>query len=83
MLRVFQPDSRFNDLDDWHFAEIAGPLGGVGARVTTRAELKAALDHAVAAPGRFHLVEVMLERGVISDTLARFVGAVSRLREPG
>jgi indolepyruvate decarboxylase len=83
MLRVFQPDSRFNDLDDWHFAEIAGPLGGVGARVTTRAELKAALDTAVATPGRFYLVEVMIERGVISDTLARFVGAVSRLREPG
>ena len=83
MLRVFQPDSRFNDLDDWHFAEIAGPLGGVGARVTTRAELKAALDTAVATPGRFQLVEVMIERGVISDTLARFVGAVSRLREPG
>ena len=23
MLRVFQPESRFNNLDDWHFADIA------------------------------------------------------------
>ena len=24
MLRVFQPESKFNTLDDWHFAELAG-----------------------------------------------------------
>ena len=28
MLRAFQPESRFNDLDDWHFADIAPSLGG-------------------------------------------------------
>jgi len=33
MLRVFQPESRFNDLDDWNFAELAAPLGGDGVRV--------------------------------------------------
>jgi hypothetical protein len=47
MLRVFQPESRFNDLDDWHFAAIAAPIGGVGERVTTRRELAAALCRAV------------------------------------
>src|SRR5262249_24721587 len=47
MLRVFQPESRFNDLDDWHFADIAASIGGVGERVTTRRELAAALDRAV------------------------------------
>jgi len=32
MLRVFQPESCFNDLGDWRFAELAAPLGGfVGA----------------------------------------------------
>jgi indolepyruvate decarboxylase len=36
MLRVFQPESHFNDLDDWHFADIAAPIGGVGERVITR-----------------------------------------------
>jgi hypothetical protein len=40
-LRVFQPQSRFNDLDDWHFSDIAAPIGGVGERVTTRREFAA------------------------------------------
>ena len=41
MLRAFQPESAFNDLDDWRFAEIAAAIGGEGRRVTTRAELAA------------------------------------------
>jgi indolepyruvate decarboxylase len=40
MLRVFQPESRFNDLDDWHFSDIAASIGGVGERVTTRSPLR-------------------------------------------
>ncbi len=63
MLRVFQPESRFNDLDDWRFAELAGPLGGDGVRVGTRRELAAALEAAHATRGRFQLIEVMLPRG--------------------
>src|SRR5205807_5147134 len=63
MLRVFQPESAFNDLDDWHFAAIAPFLGGFGERATTRRELKAALERAVARRGVFSLVEVMLPRG--------------------
>ena len=55
MLRVFQPESRFNDLDDWRFAELAGPLGGDGVRVRTRRELAAALEAAHARRGRFQL----------------------------
>ncbi len=81
MLRVFQPESQFNDLDDWHFADIAKSIGGVGERVTTRGELAAALDRAVAQHGQFSLVEVMLPRGVTSDTLARFVKGFKAARE--
>jgi indolepyruvate decarboxylase len=81
MLRVFQPESRFNDLDDWHFAEVAGSIGGAGERVTTRAELLAALERAVARRGTFSLIEVMLPRGVTSDTLARFVAGFKSARE--
>jgi indolepyruvate decarboxylase len=81
MLRVFQPESQFNNLDDWHFADIAHSLGGVGERVTTRAELAAALDRAVARRGRFSLIEIMLPRGVTSDTLARFVSGFKAARE--
>ena len=43
MLRVFQPESKFNDLSDWHFADIASSLGGHGVRVTTRRRIGHAL----------------------------------------
>jgi indolepyruvate decarboxylase len=81
MLRVFQPESEFNDLDDWHFAEIARSIGGYGERVTTRKELAAAIETAHARRGRFSLIEVMLPRGVTSDTLARFVASFKKARE--
>jgi indolepyruvate decarboxylase len=81
MLRVFQPESRFNDLEDWHFAELAGPLGGDGVRVGTRFQLAAALEAAHATRGRFQLLEVMLPRGRTSDTLARFVAGFKAARQ--
>jgi indolepyruvate decarboxylase len=80
MLRAFQPESRFNDLSDWHFAEMAAPMGGHGVRVKTRAELAGALEEAVARRGVFSLVEMMLPRGAISDTLKRFVRGFKELR---
>jgi indolepyruvate decarboxylase len=70
MLRAFQPESRFNDLDDWHFADIAKSIGGHGERVATHAALVTALEAAVNRRGQFSLIEVMLPRGVTSDTLA-------------
>ena len=79
MLRTFQPESGFNDLDDWGFAQMAAGMGGDGVRVRTRAELKSALDKAVATRGRFQLIEVMIPRGVLSESLSRFVNAVKRL----
>ena len=78
MLRVFQPASRFNSLDDWRFADLAGPLGGEGVRVSTRRELALALDRAANTRGRFQLIEVMLEKGEVSTTLARFVEGLKR-----
>lgn len=79
MLRTFQPTSEFNNLDDWHFAALADGLGGRGVRVTTRRELKQALDQAAVERGRFQLIEVMLQRGVISNTLDRFATGLKRL----
>lgn len=79
MLRTFQPESQFNDLDDWGFASMAAGMGGEGMRVRTRAELKAALDAAIAKRGRFQLIEIMIPRGVLSNTLQRFVAGVKRL----
>jgi indolepyruvate decarboxylase len=82
MLRAFQPESRFNDLGEWRFADLADALGGKGYRAHTRAELAQALDQAVASRGRFQLVEAMIPRGVLSPTLARFVEGQKRLTRP-
>ncbi|MDJ0949265.1 MAG: indolepyruvate/phenylpyruvate decarboxylase [Alphaproteobacteria bacterium] len=83
MLRAFQPEAGYNDLDDWRFADMAAALGGVGHRVATRSQLKAALDAAHAERGRFQLIEVMIPRGVISRTLDRFVKAYAAKRGKG
>ncbi len=79
MLRTFQPESKFNDLGEWRFAETAAALGGDGVRVHTRRELQAALRRARSVRGRFQLIEVMIPRGVLSTTLQRFVAGVKRL----
>lgn len=81
MLRVFQPESTFNDLDDWEFAALADRLGGHGMRVATRGEFKHALARAHAERGKFQLIEAMLPRGQTSDTLARFVAGFKAARE--
>jgi indolepyruvate decarboxylase len=80
MLRAFQPESAFNDLDDWHFADMAVSLGGVGERVATKRQLIDAIERAVARRGQFSLIEVMLPRGVTSITLARFVSGFQAVR---
>lgn len=79
MLRAFQPGAKYHDLDDWHYAAIAPHLGGKGMRVTTCAELKRALAAAHADASAFQLIEVMLERGQTSDSLARFVRAIRQI----
>jgi indolepyruvate decarboxylase len=81
MLRVFQPESKFNTLDDWHFADLAAPLGGDGMRVTTRQELAAALGRAYATRGRFQLIEVMIPQGSVSATLGGFIAALRKNRQ--
>lgn len=78
MLRAFEPEAAFTALDDWHFADIAPSLGGAGQRVSTRAELKLALERAHAERGRFQLVEIMLDKGAVSDTLAQFTQTIRR-----
>jgi indolepyruvate decarboxylase len=78
MLRVFDPKARFNDLSDWHFADMAPSLGGIGRRVRSRAELAAALEAAWNERGKFQIVEVMLDRGVTSDSLRRFVTGLNQ-----
>jgi indolepyruvate decarboxylase len=82
MLRTFEPQARFNDLPRWDFASMAAGMGGDGHAVHSVAELQAALERAFATRGRFQLLDIALEPGVLSPTLARFVAAVRRLSTP-
>ncbi len=82
MQRAFQPECRFNDRGDWHFADAAEALGGDGMRVWTRSDLGRALEHAATMRGRFQLVEAMIPTGVYSNTLDRFVAGLQRTRRP-
>ena len=79
MLRAFQPESAFNNLGDWRFADLAAGLGGDGVRVQTRRELMDALRHAVTARGRFQLIDVIIPPGELSLTMQRFVAGAKRL----
>ena len=79
MLRTFQPESSFNDLGRWDFAQMAAGMGGDGVRVSTRGQLKDALEKAVATRGRFQLIDIAIPRGVLSTTLQRFVAGVKRI----
>jgi indolepyruvate decarboxylase len=77
MLKAFQKDVGYNDLDDWNFADMAAGLGGKGVRVTTRKALAAALEDAVADRKTFRLIEIIIPRGELSRALERFTGAIA------
>jgi indolepyruvate decarboxylase len=79
MLRAFRPDAPYNALGTWDFAAMAPAMGGVGHRVTTRAELGTALGTAGRERGRFQLLDVRIAPGALSATLRRFADAVSRV----
>ena len=81
MLETFQPHSRFHDLGHWDFGRLADALSGNGYVVRTRREFDAALRTAAAERGRFQLIDVRLERGVISKTMRRFADALKRFRK--
>ncbi|MGI9514099.1 MAG: indolepyruvate/phenylpyruvate decarboxylase [Anderseniella sp.] len=77
MLKAFQKDTGYNDLDDWHFAKHAGTMGGKGVRVSTPAQLTAALEQAHGDESCFQLIEIMLPRDALSQTLSRFTDAIA------
>jgi len=80
MLRAFQPESKFNDLDHLNYSVIVDSLGGAGQHASTRRELKEALDIAIKDDSQFRLIEIMLNRGELSQTLSRFVDGIKRMR---
>ena len=83
MLRAFQPESAFNDLDELDFAALARSIGGIGLRAETRAQLAAALETASREDKSFVLIDVKIPRGVLSPALQRFVDGFKRMRQQG
>ena len=79
MLSALRPGARYAELGTWDFAACGQALGGVGTRIATRGELRRALDRAVRERGTFHLLDVRMQPGVISEGLAAFAAA----RRPG
>ena len=75
MLSALRPAAHYPALGTWDFAACATALGGVGTRIATRRELRGALDAALRDRGRFHLLDVRLQPGAISDSLAAFATA--------
>jgi indolepyruvate decarboxylase len=82
MLRTFQPESAFNNLEERRFADMAPLLGGDGYRAATRSQLATALETAWTTRGKFQLVEAMIPRGRMSDTLTRFIAGTRRMHAP-
>ena len=76
MLSALRPRARYPELGTWDLAACAEALGGIGTRIETRAQLGASLALAMASRGRFHLLDVRLPPGAISDSLAAFAGAL-------
>lgn len=79
MLRTFQPETKYNHLDDWHFARMAEPLGGKGVRVETRRQLHNALTEAWNDETSFHIIEIMIPPGEQPITMTQFVDGVKKL----
>ena len=80
MLRAFQPESGFNDLDKLDYAALANTLGGRGHPAATKIELHAALTRAFEDESCFQLIDISLARGLMSNTLSRFVAGFKEMR---
>ena len=81
MLRAFQPESAFNDLDKLDYAVLADTLGGRGHSAGTKKELHTALEQAFEDDTCFQLIDISLARGLMSNTLSRFVAGFKQMRD--
>jgi indolepyruvate decarboxylase len=70
MLEAIDRPNPYYDRRSWDFTAFARALGASAERVTTAAELAAALDRAEAAPGAY-LIEAVTARDDLSPVMAR------------
>ncbi len=80
MLRTFQPESDFNNLPNLDFSMIANALGGKGLKARTRTELKESLDTALEDTSSFYIIDIKIEKKVLSKTLGKFVSGFNEMR---
>ncbi len=80
MLRTFQPESEFNNLPNLDFSIIANGLGGKGLKARNRKELKESLDTALADTSSFYIIDIKIEKKVLSKTLGKFVSGLNEMR---
>jgi indolepyruvate decarboxylase len=80
MLQSFLP-SNYNRIPDWQYASVARLWGCASWKVKTAAALRAALAAALTEP-RPVLIEALLARGDISDTLYTFTRSVGTTPPP-
>ena len=65
-------EGKFNDIHNWNYHQLPALLGGGhGCVAATEEEFSRALDHAVATPGGFHLIEARLDPMDASPALRR------------
>jgi indolepyruvate decarboxylase len=72
MEQLFHPDAKFNELQDWHYAELAKLWDGKGYRCTNCKQLYSALEEAYAQKC-FTLIEVVTERDELSEELMAWI----------
>ncbi|MCW4025768.1 MAG: thiamine pyrophosphate-binding protein [Candidatus Bathyarchaeota archaeon] len=72
MEQLFHPTAQFNELQDWHYAELAQLWGGKGYRCTNCKQLYNALEDAYTQKC-FSLIEVVTERDELSDELMAWI----------
>ncbi|MBW2495329.1 MAG: hypothetical protein JRE43_11305 [Deltaproteobacteria bacterium] len=77
IFRPVTPKQELLDLPPWPFAELAKSWGGVGIRVTTPSELKAALRKAHATKG-FVIVECIVSKKDASPVGRRYIRRSAR-----
>jgi indolepyruvate decarboxylase len=77
IFRPVTPKQELLDLPPWPFAELAESWGGVGIRVTTPTELKAALREAHATKG-FVIVECIVPKNDASPVGRRYIRQSAR-----
>lgn len=72
-------DGAFNDVRRWNYAKVPELLGaGLGIKVTTEADMAAALERARSNTQGYTIIQVMLDRQDHSPALSRLTASLAK-----